>query len=80
VVLPVCGSTWGWRHWAQISFIMHCIGLLMEPIARCVGFRYRCRTPCRAAATAAIIWSEPMAMIRSVALNAIAWAPRAPEA
>jgi hypothetical protein len=24
---------WGWRHWAQISFIMHCIGLLMEPMA-----------------------------------------------
>jgi hypothetical protein len=30
---PVMGSIWGWRHWAQTSFIMHCIGELMEPMA-----------------------------------------------
>src|SRR3954465_12165026 len=29
VSLPVTGSRWVWRHWAQISFIMHCMGELM---------------------------------------------------
>src|SRR5437763_17188418 len=29
----VSGSTCRCRHWAQTSFIMHCIGELMEPMA-----------------------------------------------
>ena len=33
VSLPVAGSRCVWRHWAQISFIMHCIGELMLPMA-----------------------------------------------
>src|SRR5258708_1048114 len=28
--LPVTGSLWSCRHWAQISFIMHCMGELID--------------------------------------------------
>src|SRR2546428_218332 len=34
---PLTGSRWTCRHCAQISFIMHCIGELMEAIALCPG-------------------------------------------
>jgi NADPH-dependent glutamate synthase beta subunit-like oxidoreductase len=62
---PVSGSTWRWRHCAHTSFIMHCIGELMLPRARCFFLRYGASASCRARATAAIILSEPMAMMRS---------------
>ena len=65
MTLPVAGSRCGCRHCAQISFIMHCIGELIEPIAACAGLRYGASTPCRARATAAIMRSEPIAMMRS---------------
>ena len=78
MTLPVAGSRCGCRHCAQISFIMHCIGELIEPIARCAGLRYGASTPCRARATAAIILSEPMAMMRSPSASAIGCAPRSP--
>ena len=48
MTLPVTGSRCGCRHCAQISFIMHCIGELIEPIARCEGLRNGASTPCRA--------------------------------
>ena len=48
---------------------MHCIGELIEAIARWPGLRYGASTVCRAAPTAAIIRSEPMAMMRSQAAN-----------
>jgi len=34
VSMPVCGSRCNCRHCAQISYIMHCIGELIEAIAR----------------------------------------------
>jgi len=37
--LPVTGSLWSCRHWAQISFIMHCMGELIDPSARWSTFR-----------------------------------------
>ena len=37
VSVPVSGSRCCCRHWAQISFIMHCIGELIEAIARWSG-------------------------------------------
>ena len=40
VSTPVFGSTCRCRHWPQISFIMHCIGELIEPIAVWPGLRY----------------------------------------
>ena len=39
VSLPVTGSLWSCRHWAQISFIMHCMGELIDPSARWPGLR-----------------------------------------
>jgi hypothetical protein len=36
-LIPVTGSRWRCRHCAQISFIMHCIGELIEAIARWSG-------------------------------------------
>src|ERR1051326_276686 len=68
-VSPLFGSTCGCRHWAQISFIMHCIGLLIEPIATCSSFRKSFNTLCLAWATAAIMRSEPIAMMRSAFLS-----------
>ena len=37
VSVPVTGSRWRCRHCAQISFIMHCIGELIDAIARWSG-------------------------------------------
>src|SRR3972149_2600440 len=48
---PVCGSWCGCRHCAQISFIMHCIGELIEPIAKGCGFREGSRTAWRGRGT-----------------------------
>ena len=62
---PVCGSLCFCRHCAQTSFIMHCIGELMLPMARCRASSSGARTPCRASRTAFIIRSVPMAMMRS---------------
>ncbi len=76
---PVKGSTWRWRHWAQTSFIMHCIGELIEPMPMCRGERYGARTPWRARATAAIMRSEPMAINRSTSERRMGALPRAPE-
>ena len=45
---PVAGSRWTCRHWAQISFIMHCIGELIEAMALCPGLRCGARMPWRA--------------------------------
>src|SRR5207248_968472 len=67
VVLPVAGSTCGCRHCAQISFIMHCIGELMEPIALCFGLRKGLSSAWRAWATGAFIRCESVAMTRSAA-------------
>ena len=64
--LPVAGSTCFCRHCAQTSFIMHCIGELMLPMPTCSFFRYGASTPWRAALTAAIMRSEPIAMMRSI--------------
>src|SRR5262249_32687994 len=43
---PLTGSRWTCRHCAQISFIMHCIGELMEAIALCPGLRCGASIPC----------------------------------
>ena len=43
---------------------MHCIGELMLAMATCPARRYGASTPWRAAFTAAIMRSEPMAMMR----------------
>src|SRR6185436_4490427 len=44
---------------------MHCMGELMEPMAKCRGFRCGLRTSWRAFATPAIMRSEPIAIRRS---------------
>jgi len=57
VSFPVTGSRCFWRHWAQTSFIMHCIGELMcrSPCAR---VEQGSSTPWRASFTAAIMRSS----------------------
>ena len=67
------------RHWAQISFIMHCIGELMLAMAICLGLSIGASTPWRAAPTAAIMRSEPMAIIRDTSFKLMAGVPSAPE-
>ena len=57
---------------------MHCIGELIDPTARCFRERYGASTECRADATAAIILSEPIAMMRSHSRSGTACAPSAP--
>ena len=48
---PVSRSRCFCRHYAQVSFIMHCIGKLMRPMPTCLGSRYGARTPGRAFCT-----------------------------
>ena len=59
---------------------MHCIGELIEPIAAWPGFMYGASTVCRAAATAAIILSDPIATMRSGRSKSIGCGPSLPSA
>ena len=47
------GILCGYRHCAQISFIMHCIGELIDPTAKWLVFKCGCNTVLWACATAA---------------------------
>src|SRR5262249_11182496 len=76
---PLTGSRCTCRHCAQIPFIMHCIGELMEAIALCPGLRCGASIPCRAWETAAIMPSEPMAITRSTSPSGIGASPSAPD-
>src|SRR5262249_5975135 len=76
---PLTGSRWTCRHCAQISFIMHCIGELMEASALCPGLRCGASIPCRAWEPAAIMPSEPMAITRSTSPSGIGASPSAPD-
>jgi hypothetical protein len=58
---------------------MHCIGELIEAIARCPGRRYCASLARRACATAFIIMSEPIAMTRSTSANGISIGPSRPQ-
>jgi hypothetical protein len=53
------GIARSWRHCAQISFVMHCIGELIEAIARCPGPNGRLRRARRASATAFVPHTIP---------------------
>ena len=55
------------------------MGELIEPMPRCVGLMNALSSCCRAAATAAIIRSEPTVMRRSLARNGIGCSPSARE-
>ncbi len=57
---------------------MHCIGELMLASARCPGFSTSLSTVCRAWATAAIIRSDPMTMMRSTSGSRISAFPSFP--
>ena len=76
---PVSGLICGCRHCAQTSFIMHCIGLLIDPTALCPGISNGASTPCRAAPTACIMRSEPMTIMCAASASGTACAPNAPE-
>ena len=75
---PVTGSTCFCRHCAHTSFIMHCIGELMLAMAMWSGRRCGASTPWRAAFTAAIMRSEPMAMMRDTVLIGTSGVPSSP--
>ncbi len=78
--LPDAGSTCRWRHWAQISFIMHCIGELIDPIAFASGRRRQASDARRAVVTAAIIRSEPIVISRSTSGKGMSTGPSLPAA
>ncbi len=57
---------------------MHCIGELMLAMPTWPGLRYGASTPWRAAFTAAIMRSDPMAMIRDTLDSGTRSSPSSP--
>jgi len=77
--LPVSGSTCFCRHCAQTSFIMHCIGELMLAMAYVLRLKQGLQNAVtRIANTAAIMRSEPMAMMRWICESGTSGSPRSP--